>query len=1050
MSRLDEQLTEQFYAWEKRGRGWQVFAEPVSPEPPFRPFDGHYLPDSPPVDDGRRETFLSSLLQGFSRKLSTEPEAPPRIADVEEEPEPQPLSRDALVELQTSLPANLNIAKEAFEQLLANLSLCREPIAFELVGFENRVTAQFATHPEDAPLVRRQLQAYFPEAVFQTAENHLENCWHTCSGEDELAVEFGLAREFMLPLASGKLDPFIGIVGALSELQAGELGLFQVLFQPARESWAESITRSVTHADGKPFFVNMLELAGAAESKVAKALYAAVVRIAVRTDSQERTLQLARDLASSLRVFAHPRGNELIPLSNADYPFEDHIEDVIRRQSRRTGMLLNSDELIGFVHLPGSAVRSAVLRRDTGKSKAAPSIARAANGILLGDNAHAGSTVQVRLTPEQRVRHCHVIGASGTGKSTLLHNLILSDVANGQGLAVLDPHGDLIDRILGCISPERIADVILFDAADETHSIGFNILTAHSDLEKTLLASDLISVFQRLSSSWGDQMASVMQNAILAFLESSRGGTLADLRRFLLDAEFRNKFLTTVTDPDLIYYWRKGFPQLGGNKSIGPVLTRLETFLAPKPVRYIVSQQANRLDFADIMDSGKIFLAKLPQGQIGKENAFLLGSLLMSKFQQTAMSRQAQHIAARRDFWLYLDECHHFITPSTAEIVGGARKYRMGLTLAHQELRQLQRDSEVASAVMNCGTRIVFRVGDDDARKLADGFASFEARDLQNLDTGQAICRVERSDFDFNLAVPLPAEPDEATAKARRQAIIAASQQKYATPRAEVEAMLASKIQPVRPPTPPLAPVPPVASAPAVPPVSESPKVAEVRNVVEPVTKPKPAAEPPPLSPAVETLVMTGSGKESVVTPSPKPPRDLGRGGEQHKAIQERIQTEAHALGFFAAVESQLADKSNQAADVVLRRGELVIAVEITVTTTTDHEFGNVAKCLAAGFNRVAVLSPSREKLQAIATAVNAGLDEQQRTHVSYHTPDDFIAELRRLAESTAVAAPATATERSTRGYKVRRHGPSVSPEERKATEEAAIRLIAETMKRKP
>lgn len=274
-----------------------------------------------------------------------------------------------------------------------------------------------------------------------------------------------------------------------------------------------------------------------------------------------------------------------------------------------------------------------------------------------------------------------------------------------------------------------------------------------------------------------------MQNAILAFLESSRGGTLADLRRFLLDAEFRNEFLTTVTDPDLIYYWRKGFPQLGGNKSIGPVLTRLETFLAPKPVRYIVSQQANRLDFADIMDSGKIFLAKLPQGQIGKENAFLLGSLLMSKFQQTAMSRQAQHIAARRDFWLYLDECHHFITPSTAEIVGGARKYRMGLTLAHQELRQLQRDSEVASAVMNCGTRIVFRVGDDDARKLADGFATFEARDLQNLDTGQAICRVERSDFDFNLAVPLPAEPDEAVARERRQAIIAASRQKYGTPR---------------------------------------------------------------------------------------------------------------------------------------------------------------------------------------------------------------------------------------------------------------------------
>lgn len=1028
MSRLDEQLTDQFYAWEKRGRGWQVFAEPVSPEPPFTPFDGHYLPDAPPVDDGRRPTALSSFIQRLSGKLSTEPVAPPRIVEAEEELEPQPLMRDALLELQTSLPANLNIAKDAFEQLLANLSLCREPIAFELVGFENRVTAQFATHSEDAPLVRRQLQAYFPEAVFQTTENHLENSWHTCSGEDELVVEFGLAREFMLPLASGKLDPFIGIVGALSELQADELGLFQVLFQPTREPWAKSIKWSVTHSDGKPFFVNMPELAGAAESKVAKSLYAAVVRIAVRTESQERTLQLARDLASSLRVFAHPHGNELIPLSNADYPFEDHIEDVIRRQSRRTGMLLNSDELIGFVHLPGSAVRSAALRRDTGKSKAAPSIARGANGILLGNNVHAGSTVQVRLSPEQRVRHCHVIGASGTGKSTLLHNLILSDVANGQGLAVLDPHGDLIDRILGCIPPERIADVILFDAADEAYSIGFNILTAHSDLEKTLLASDLISVFQRLSSSWGDQMASVIQNAILAFLESSRGGTLADLRRFLLDAEFRNDFLTTVTDPDLIYYWRKGFPQLGGNKSIGPVLTRLETFLAPKPVRYIVSQQANRLDFADIMDSGKIFLAKLPQGQIGKENAFLLGSLLMSKFQQTAMSRQAQHIAARRDFWLYLDECHHFITPSTAEIVGGARKYRMGLMLAHQELRQLQRDAEVASAVMNCGTRIVFRVGDDDARKLADGFATFEARDLQNLDTGQAICRVERSDFDFNLAVPLPAEPDEAVARERRQAIIAASRQKYATPRADVEAMLASKLQPVRPTT-----QTPVTAAPVSPEPVVVPKPPEPTS---PVVEPKlPEIVPPPVAPVSKPPAMEKK--------PPSPPADLGKGGEQHKAMQQRIKEVAESLGFYSVIEKQIAE-SQESVDLFLERGDQRIACEISVRTTIDHEVGNVRKCLKAGVPQVAIICVNQERLQKIAAAVTGSLGSEAAARVVYFEPDQFIAHLKTLP----VRDPKEAVN-TRHGYKVKRSTPMLTPEERRQREEMAHQMMAEAMRPK-
>ena len=209
----------------------------------------------------------------------------------------------------------------------------------------------------------------------------------------------------------------------LAELQPGELGLFQVLWQPTQHRWAESIVASVTHADGKPFFVNSPELAGAAEKKIDHPIFAAVVRILIRAGDFDRILQLARDLAGSLRVFAHPNGNELIPLQNDDYPFEEHIEDVLRRQTRRTGMLLNSDELIGFVHLPSSAVRSPVFQRQTSKTKAAPAIVRQ-RGLLLGTNDHAGETVEVRLSAEQRTRHTHIIGASGTGKSTLLFNLI--------------------------------------------------------------------------------------------------------------------------------------------------------------------------------------------------------------------------------------------------------------------------------------------------------------------------------------------------------------------------------------------------------------------------------------------------------------------------------------------------------------------------------------------------------------------------------------------------------------------------------------------------
>src|SRR5438445_11660198 len=208
-------------------------------------------------------------------------------------------------------------------------------------------------------------------------------------------------------------------------------------------------------------------------------------------------------------------------------------------------MLLNVEELLGFVHLPSAEVPH--LSRALTRTKAAPVISA---GLLLGENVHRGKTMEVRLSADQRVRHTHIIGASGTGKSTLLFNMIRQDIENGEGVALLDPHGDLVDKVLGIIPPNRIGDVVLVDPSDEQHSVGFNILSAHSDLEKNLLASDLVSVFQRLSTSWGDQMGSVLNNAILAFLESTRKGTLADLRRFLIEPAFRAEFLKSVSDPE--------------------------------------------------------------------------------------------------------------------------------------------------------------------------------------------------------------------------------------------------------------------------------------------------------------------------------------------------------------------------------------------------------------------------------------------------------------------------------------------------------------------
>jgi hypothetical protein len=1030
MSRLDEQLSEQFHQWELRGRGWQVFSEPVCLEPPFRPFHGHYVPNAPPADDGRKPTFFSSLAEKLSNKLSTA--SPPASVEPEpeEEPEPTPLIRSQLIELQASLPDKLDISKEAFEQFLFSLSFCREPIAFELLGTRKKVTTQFAAAADDAPLLRRQLQAYFPEAVFVPREGALEQAWNTSTGDEVLAVDFGLAREFMLPLASGKLDPFIGIVGALAELQQGELGLFQVLFQPADEPWAESIVRSVTHADGKPFFVDSPELAGAAENKVARPLFAAVVRIFICAGKRERMLQLAHDLAGSLRVFAQPQGNELIPLKNDDYGFENHIEDVLRRQSRRSGMILNSDELVGFVHLPSSAVRSQELLRDSGRTKAAPGIVRQSPGVVIGDNEHNGETIPVFLNADQRVRHTHIVGSNGTGKSSLLLNLIRQDILKGDGVGVLDPYGDLIDQILGIIPADRIGDVVLVDISDEEFPIGFNILQANSEKEKRLLASDLVSVFRRLSTSWGDQMDTILQNAILAFLESSRGGTLADLRRFLHEKPYRSEFLETVQDPELLYYWREIFTPTGSGKSVLSVVSRLNDFFNQKALRNMVSQRQNRLDFADIMDSRKIFLAKLSEGLGGEDNSYLLGTLLIAKFQQLTMARQEQKIAARRDFWLYIDEFQHFISPSMTKILTGARKYRLGFTLSHQRLHQLQGNAEVADAVMTepC-TRIVLRVGDEDAKKLGEGFESFDAKSLTTLEKFHAIARVERNDFDFNLALRKP-ELSEYSEE-RKAAVVAASRATYATARSIVEADLLDSLR--RNQSKPL-PMPQPTSLPpnaGVQVFSESPKHKEV---------PK-AAGPPPTA-EVKPPVVAEIPKAEALAPKHEPPRDLGRGGAQHQAIQQRIKQAAEELGFRSMIEKQVLDGQGSV-DLWLEHTGQAIACEISISTTIDHEVRNVAKCLKAGVSKVMVICLDEERLRKIGNAVSGSLGSELAARVEYFQPDQFIAYLKALPAEI----PKTQTS-MWRGYKIKRVVSELSPEQQKEKEAAAIRVIADSMRK--
>lgn len=1021
MANVHEELSERFRAWEQRGRGWQVWPSPVDPEPPFVRFPGHFIDSANVIDDGRVPTFGSSLLERLSRKLSGQRPVPSEEQELPAEPEPEAFERGEITELQVTLPGKANPRAETFGRFLDMLSSATEPLTYELIGTGEQIWTQFAVSPEDAGWLERGLKAHFPEAAVTQPSKPLAELWEELDDSEAAMVEFGLAREFMFLLEKSSSDLLVGLAAALSGLQTGELGLYQVLFKHVQNPWAESTLRACADRFGKPAFVNQPELHTQAKEKVSRPLFAVIVRIATCAEDFERTWQLALELATPLRAFANLYGNELIPLHNEDYPYEPHKEDVVKRQCRRSGMILNQDELLGLVHLPSSEVQSAKLVRETKKSKGLPKTHQDRVGILLGENIHQGKIQEVRLGPEERVRHMHVIGTSGTGKSTLLFNLIKQDIENGEGLAVLDPHGDLIERILGEIPEERIKDVVLIDPSDEEYSIGFNILSAHSDLERNLLASDLVSVFERLSTSWGDQMAVVLQNAILAFLESNRGGTLADLQKFLIDQPFRNEFLSTVGDPDVVYYWLKAFPQLTGNKSIGPILTRLNAFLAPKPIRYMVSQRENRLDFEDILDSGKIFLAKLSQGLIGKENAFLLGSLFVGKFQQLAMMRQAKAASSRRDFWLYIDEFHHFITPSMTEILTGARKYRLGLILAHQELRQLDRDREVGSAVLsNPYTRICFRVGDADARSLADGFSSFEAADLQNLNTGEALCRFERSDCDFNLTIPFPVAPSSEEVLARRSEVIDASRQAYGTKRQ------------------PLTLTPEVAEA-----LTRNPSSSPINAEEADVTLPS----------AIPTNTAAPSLSETTPVVKPKPPKSktapssqqIGKGGEVHKALQTELKAIGESLGFSVAVEAQILSGAGYI-DLCFERPGERIACQIAVTTTLEWELGNIRKCIQAGHTKIALVCVSEERRSKFAQAVSGSFAPKEAALISCLMPPDFIKELQ--GRAGAKPPPAPSGKKTYGKYEVETKKVELSPEEAERTRAACEKIFMDSYKK--
>src|SRR3989339_72442 len=345
---------------------------------------------------------------------------------------------------------------------------------------------------------------------------------------------------------------------------------------------------------------------------------------------------------------------------------------------------------------------------------------------------------------DDRRRHMYVIGKTGMCKSTMLENMIIQDIQAGNGLAVTDPHGDLVEKVIKYIPNNRINDVIYFNPADLEHPIAFNIFENVDPQYKNLISNGLVGVFKKIwADSWGPRLEYILINSILALLENP-GSTLLGVTRMLVDSRYRKHILKHVQDPMVRSFWvneYNNYSEKFRNEAIAPIQNKVGQFLSSQLIRNIVGQTRSSINMRDIMDSRKILLMNLSKGRIGEENSALLGAMMITKIQLAAMSRVDVPEEERKDFYLYVDEFQNFSTESFANILSEARKYHLNLIIAHQYIGQLVTDTStrVRDAVFgNVGTLCVFRVGAEDAEFLEKEFEPvFVIQDLVNLPNRQ-------------------------------------------------------------------------------------------------------------------------------------------------------------------------------------------------------------------------------------------------------------------------------------------------------------------------
>jgi len=531
--------------------------------------------------------------------------------------------------------------------------------------------------------------------------------------------------------------------------------------------------------------------------KVLKLMFEVNIRIVhvPKNFNERKAMAKISEIAGSFNQFNFPNLNGF---EIGDTFFGQEALDRYVNREIENGFVMNTEELATVYHLPSMTVKTPNISWVRSKKLEPPVDLPTKDNCtdvgftLLGRTNFRGHKVEFGIRDPDRRRHIYVIGKTGMGKSTLLENMIFSDIMSGKGVGVVDPHGDLADTVLGFIPASRTNDVVLIEPSDRDFPVAFNMLENIDPTYSTIVCSGIVGIFKKIyAESWGPRLEHILRNTILSLLEYP-GTTMLGITRILQDDVFRRKIVSVIKDPIVKSFWINEFEKMQDKfriEAISPILNKVGQFLSSPIIRNIVGQPKSAIDLRFAMDKGKIVIVNLSKGRIGEDSSALLGSMIITKFQLDAMSRANVPEDERKDFYLYVDEFQNFATDAFATILSEARKYKLNLTMANQYISQMP--EEVRDAVFgNVGTLIAMQVGFDDAEYFSQQFGEeVLPPDLVSMSKFSAYTRLLIDNMPsptFSIDTLPPTSGREDSVK-RAEVVRKVSRERYATPRKVVE-----------------------------------------------------------------------------------------------------------------------------------------------------------------------------------------------------------------------------------------------------------------------